>query len=439
MLAVRYNEESAEAIRILLQHEDPKPDLGIQGDDGWTALLLACFHVNAEVVRMLLEAGADVHQRTNSGLDPLGLCLYSANSENSEEAVQVLQALLESGASVDAIDNVGDAVLHSIQPITPVPAIKILVEADAPVNTVNKRGYNPLGIAIDWGNMKAAEYLIKIEGVRVDVCHPNYGSVLHMAVRSSSPLELTRHLIAAGADYTAVNPATGESVLSYALGREYPPGFTPIDAWYKMLRYLVEELHLDVNARGGKPPYPILNLLKAGHNSNTLKYLIRKGARVDITDELGRGPAHYAAMCTESEATFAAPIKAKADFLLKDIHGRIPLHFVAATSDLDSLKYLLKTLSSSTGGADIDVTDVDSWTPLMWFCRRWGWDETDEMICMSSVLVRDYKANVWVRSKDEEWSPLKIARFHGWSSWWTQTWKVEEDETRQREDGQEET
>lgn len=445
-----------EVVEILLQHVDPKADLEIQGNDGWNALSLASSQQGAEVVQLLLEAGANVNQRSDSGSNSLTYCLYNADSESSEEAVQVLKLLLKFEASVDIVDKFGDTVLHNIRHSTPLSAIKILVEAGAPVNMVNDDGYTPLGLAVMHDNVEAAEYLLTVDGVRVDVCHPEYGSILHMAVRSSSPLELTKHLIAAGADYTALNSATGESVLSSALGREYSAKSTPSYAWYKMLRYLVEELHLDVNAHGGQPPYPILQLLNASHDTNTLKYLIRKGARLDVTDELGRGPAHYAAMRTSSEATFAALIKAKADFLLKDNYGRTPLHFAAANSDLYSFKYLLKKLSSSGEAFDVDVTDVDGWTPLMWLCRRWVSISPDDaeiqwlsrygepfytrLLQCSRKLVHDYGSSIWARSQDGEWSPLKVARFNGWDCWMLRFLKPKYDyEVRQSKNGQEET
>lgn len=378
--------------------------------------------------------------------------MYDADSENSEEAVQVLKVLLEFGASVDAVDNAGDTVLHNIRHGTPLSAIKILVEAGAPVHIVNDDGYTPLGVAILHDNTMAAEYLITIHGVRIDVCPPEHGSILHMAVRCSSPFELTKQLIAAGADYTALNSATGESVLSSALGREYSAESTPSHSWYKMLRYLVEELHLDVNAHGGRPPYPILQLLKASHSANTLKYLIRKGARLVVTDELGRGPAHYTTMRTDSNTTFVALIEAKADFLLRDNYGRTPLHFAAANSDPYSFKYLLKQLSSSGEAFDVDVTDVDGWTLLMWFCRRWVSTYSDEadtqhaesfytrLLRCSADLVHDYGSSIWVRSQDGEWSPLKVARFNGWDTWMLRYLKPKyDDEVRQCKNGQEET
>ncbi|ROW04700.1 hypothetical protein VMCG_04793 [Cytospora schulzeri] len=320
--AARYN--CVESVRVLLHHMDPKPDLDIQDNNGWTALLSANDHGNVELFRLLLEAGADIHRTTYSGFDTLGLCLYNTGD------LQVIELLLENGASVVVVDNFGDTVLHNIRTTSPVSTIKVLVEAGAPVDAVNNRGYTPLVIAVREGNLEAVKYLMNLEGVRVDVRHPDYGSILHMAVRSSSPLELTKTLIAAGADYT-VNTESGESLLYTFLGRDHSTASK--SAWNKMLRYLVEELHVDVNAHGGKRKYPILQLLKANHDSNSLKYLIRRGARIDVTDEFGRGPAHYAAIYGGRSMSFAPLIKAKADLLLEDNYGRTPLHFAAANND----------------------------------------------------------------------------------------------------------
>lgn len=432
MFAAYYSH--VEVVRVLLQNTNPKPDLEAQSSLGWTTILEGCLTGNAEVVRLLLEAGADSKHTTNEGVDAFGVLVANSTFENSEDALQVIKLLLEYGANIDVINMYGEGALHEIKFSTPVSVIRTLVEAGAPINAVNNDGYTPLGNAISKGNIEAAKYLMTVEGVHVDVCHPNYGSILHLAVQSTSPLELTRQLIAAGADHTVVHPTSGKSLLYTLLEHTYDDPKVRI----KLLRYLVEELHVDVNADGGKHKYPILQLLNgAWTEQSILEYLLRKGARVDVTDELGRGPAHYAGKLAHYASTLAILIKAKANFLLKDHYGRTPLHFTCANVLDDRVLFLIEKLNSVSKGFDINITDIDGWTPLMWYCRRRYPDSV-----VLKTLVSDYGADIWARSKDKEWSARKIASFWGWTSFVRGAQILEpggEDMTRRDKDGKAET
>ncbi|KUI57388.1 hypothetical protein VP1G_04707 [Cytospora mali] len=393
-----------EIVRMVLQHMGPKPDLEVQDGKGWTALIWACFKGAPEVVRLLLDAGANIYHRVKDGRSALAMCF--------------------------------------IHPLTPVPVIKILVEAGVPVETVNNDGDTPLFVTLKRGNIKIFEYLMTIAEVRVNIGKLYYCTALHVAVESERTglVGLVKTLIAAGADPNAIHPTSGESPLYTAIGI-FPYSD---EEQVKLLRYLVGELHIDVNAHGDEGKYPILRLVGQDDyggnrelNLKFLKYLLRHGARIDVVDELGRGPAHYLAMTEADIDKIDVLIKAGADIQAKDKYGRTPLHFTAKSSSLDNLEYLLRRLSSGAADFDINVTDMDGWTPLMWACSR-HWPHTPSMTEIVNLMVNEYGADIWARRDDGEWSPLKLARFHGAEFDLTELEPDDHNATRLGKDGEEE-
>ncbi|KAG6354438.1 hypothetical protein INS49_004455 [Diaporthe citri] len=68
-------------------------------------------------------------------------------------------------------------------------------------------------------------------------------------------LDMVRQLVRTGADHGIVDSAFGESVLYSAVGHEHEPSGREI------IEYLVEEVSVDDNARGGKWIYPLLRVV----------------------------------------------------------------------------------------------------------------------------------------------------------------------------------
>ena len=62
-------------------------DAGQKLEGGWTALMLAALEGQTEAVRLLLEAGADVHAKSNDGTT----ALITAVSEGHPEIVELLR------------------------------------------------------------------------------------------------------------------------------------------------------------------------------------------------------------------------------------------------------------------------------------------------------------------------------------------------------------
>ena len=101
--------------------------------EGWTPLHWAAAKGNAEAIRRLMAAGADVNAKTNGGWTPL----HRAADLGQLAAIKVL---LAAGADVNAKANNGWMPLHLASFNRHVEAIKVLLDAGATVNVTTRRG-----------------------------------------------------------------------------------------------------------------------------------------------------------------------------------------------------------------------------------------------------------------------------------------------------------
>lgn len=159
--------------------------LDVKGGEspGCTALHDAARYARTDVVKLLLDAGADVNTQTPYGKTPL---MSAASSAHHEDAgcIEMLRLLLAAGADVHTVDEDGRTALHHAadeEGRSAAKVIKLLLDSGAEVDARTKEGVTPLMLAAYWNHF----------------------------------LEPTECLVAAGADIKAQDKH-GQSVLSHA-------------------------------------------------------------------------------------------------------------------------------------------------------------------------------------------------------------------------------
>ncbi|GAA3175959.1 hypothetical protein GCM10010531_32040 [Blastococcus jejuensis] len=161
------------------------------GQGGWTPLHIAVDEHQADIVRVLVDAGADVGARTEHGRTPLHVALRFAP--------ELVPLMLELGAGIDAPSA---AYLDDVDRLT-----SQLDDGTGPDDRVS--GADLLSWAAFGGATSTAKLLLE-RGADVD------GGALHAAARSGH-LDVVRMLLEAGADVDRRDPETGRAPLHAAV------------------------------------------------------------------------------------------------------------------------------------------------------------------------------------------------------------------------------
>ena len=132
---------------------------------GATALLLAAKAADVEVMRLLLEQGADPTINTEANITPLmaaaGIAWASNQDRASEEQVLEAVTLLveELGADVNVVSDVGETAMHAAAYRGANSVVQYLFDKGAKLDVVAKDGRTPLRVAdgVEYGNSFAAQ------------------------------------------------------------------------------------------------------------------------------------------------------------------------------------------------------------------------------------------------------------------------------------------
>ena len=132
---------------------------------GATALLLAAKAADVEVMRLLLDHGADPTIHTEDNITPLmaaaGIA-WASNQDRASEA-QVLEAVRllveEQGADINFVSDVGETAMHAAAYRGANSVVQYLFDKGAELDVVAKDGRTPLKVAdgVEYGNSFAAQ------------------------------------------------------------------------------------------------------------------------------------------------------------------------------------------------------------------------------------------------------------------------------------------
>lgn len=118
-----WNGRMKDITRILQRHPDA-PLWADDSNDGMTALQGAAAQCNTDVIKFLIEKGADINARDARGRTAL---MHGAGNGGKTH----VQALLDAGADISAVDNDGhDAIWHTTDSL-PQPQNADLIRAHA--------------------------------------------------------------------------------------------------------------------------------------------------------------------------------------------------------------------------------------------------------------------------------------------------------------------
>lgn len=201
-------DNAVELVSELLKIPNINPDLRTL-KWGSTPLIIAAAHGYDKIVRLLINAGADVNKKSLTGETPLGCAIYSVFTSTSlytnfsgldSSAVKTVKMLLQAGADVNASNNSdNDTALMRAASISHGKVfIPILLKAGADINRQNKRSLSALMCAIKGGWKQNVDILLENKA-NINAVDTDGKTPLTIAAASSRPV-ITAKLIKAGAD-----------------------------------------------------------------------------------------------------------------------------------------------------------------------------------------------------------------------------------------------
>ena len=108
-----------------------------------TPLDLAASEGRLDVVKLLVEAGADVNARSESWLRPLQFAIMNYR----DNRLEIVRYLLERGASPNGRSKFGNYALHQAAKTGDLAVARLLIEHGALINAPNRYGITPLHVA----------------------------------------------------------------------------------------------------------------------------------------------------------------------------------------------------------------------------------------------------------------------------------------------------
>jgi ankyrin repeat protein len=173
--------------------------------DDWSCLISASFYGHAEMVAMLLNAGADKNAKVASGFTPL----FAATEKGHAEC---LQLLLDAGADKEVKTKKGFTPLLMASQEGHAECLQLLLDAGADKEATTNESSTALLIAAQNGHLECIKYLLKA-GCQVNAVN-NYGHSALSAAVLTNHADCVRALVKAGADITIqVKGETVENLL----------------------------------------------------------------------------------------------------------------------------------------------------------------------------------------------------------------------------------
>jgi ankyrin repeat protein len=250
-------------------------------ENGRTPLHLACRGVHVEVVKYLVDKGADVNAGDSSKTVPL----HSLAVRNNTEAIRLL---LAKGAVIDAKDYGGHTALHYAAMSDAADAAALLIEKGADIESRDDYERTPLLLcARERGGPNTTRVLLQA-GAVVNARDKFQDTPLNLAAWRGKT-EVVDMLLDEGADV----PSGGRDA-HYLFSEAASHGLSRL---------------FDVVAKaGGDPAFKLpndgtlLHSAAAGGSVKILEILISKGLDINLKDNYGWTPLHYAARDGRVEA-----------------------------------------------------------------------------------------------------------------------------------------
>ena len=272
---------------------DSNTDINHTSSVGYAPLHIAVAKSNIDIVTLLLDQNVDTNSKTIDGKTPLHISV-----EKHEETI--IQKLLEQKADINLKDALGNTVLHlavqvmqetkswlvkagvnnrshipASHQLCSVQTVQAIIEHGGNVNAVNNRGQTPLWFAC----LDGQEELVKIllhKGADSNIADGNSDSSLHSAIYGQCSAGTIQEIINHGVHINATNE-DGATPLLLACST----------AQTESIRLLLKAKS-DVNSADVHGDTSLHAAITAGCSNETLQEIIDNGGDVNAGNKRGR-------------------------------------------------------------------------------------------------------------------------------------------------------
>nr|XP_040143692.1 E3 ubiquitin-protein ligase MIB2 isoform X3 [Ictidomys tridecemlineatus] len=263
----------ARALDLLRRH----PEQVDTKNQGRTALQVAAYLGQVELVRLLLQARAGVDLLDDEG----HTALHYAALGNQPEAARML---LSAGCGADALNGARSTALHLAVQRGFLEVVRILCERGCDVNLPDAHANTPLHSAISAGAGAngIVEVLTEVPGINVAAADSQGFTLLHHASLKGHALAV-RRILARARQLVDAKKEDGFTALHLAA----------LNNHREVAQILIQEGRCDVNVRNRKLQSPLHLAVQQAH-VGLVPLLVDAGCSVDTEDEEGDTALHVA-------------------------------------------------------------------------------------------------------------------------------------------------
>lgn len=246
-----------EKIRYLVREKGM--DVDVQDENGMSPLIYAAFFGHEDVVKELLDLGANVNAKGHSGVTALLAALQKAEND------KIARLLIDSGADVNACDGQGLTPLMTAIYADSDEMTLYLLEKGADVGVKNAKGWTALDLAKQKGNRRLLQILHQAGSFK--------NADLIYAARTGD-VNWLNEMIKGGVDVNAGNE-----------DQETPLIWAAFNGHYRVVRTLLDS-GARVNDRGKEGWSALMAAVETGRE-DMVKLLLERGADVSFKTDLG--------------------------------------------------------------------------------------------------------------------------------------------------------
>ena len=343
---------------------------------GNTPLHIAAIEGRAEIIALLLHAGATIEPKNTDGNTPLQVAMLNKH----KYCVQLL-LLAQTRKLGGGTDMVEEALHDAVKEYRSSGKVNPLNWIGADVNARNSDGESPLLVAAHWGDPDLVQLLLN-HGADANALDKNHESPLHKAVAGEGNADIVQLLLNHGADANTldknhVSPLHmaaarwgGADIVQLLLG--HGADANALDKNHESPLHMaaarwggadIVQLLLghgaDANALDKNHESPLHKAVAGEGNADIVQLLLNHGADVNATDKNHVSPLHMAAAGEGDPDLVQLLLNHGADANALDKNHESPLHMAAAgKGDPDIVQLLLNH------GADANTLDKKHVSPL---------------------------------------------------------------------------